>query len=315
MLKGAYIDELQLGDEFDGYFILKAAQSRTSSSGRPFLSATISDCSGEMDAKVWDYSGPVSAEDVGRVIAITGAVSEFKGSLQVTISRIRLADEHDRYSREKLVPVAPIDVDDAMDELREAIASLSDSDYRKICEAMLERHAVSLRELPAAKSIHHSFLSGLLMHTRNMVRLADYLSELYADTLDRSLLIAGTCLHDIAKNQEFVVSELGLVTAYSVKGKLLGHLVMGAQEVVEAAATLGVPEEKSVLLQHMILSHHGKPETGAAVVPMCAESELLSYIDMIDSRMEIYHEAMEGLQPGEFSNRIFALDKAVFRHS
>ncbi len=315
MLRGAYIDELQLGDEFEGYFVLKDAQSKMSSAGKPFLSATISDCSGDMDAKVWDYSGPVSTEDIGKVIAIMGTVTEFKGALQVTINRIRLADEHDNYNREKLVPSAPIDVDDAMNELKEAVASLSDPDYRRICETMLQRHEESLREIPAAKVIHHSFLHGLLMHTLNMVRLADYLSDLYADTLDRSLLIAGTCLHDIAKNQEFVVSELGLVTAYSVKGKLLGHLVMGAQEVAEVAAELGVPEEKSVLLQHMILSHHGKPETGAAVVPMCAESELLSYIDMIDSRMEIYHETMNGLQVGEFSSRIFALDKPVYRHS
>jgi len=99
-----------------------------------------------------------------------------------------------------------------------------------------------------------------------------------------------------------------------VKGQLLGHLVMGAQEVAQVAAELGISEDKSVLLQHMILSHHGDPEFGAAIKPICVESELLSHIDMIDSRMEIYRETFDELNVGEVSNRIFALDKRIYRH-
>lgn len=104
------------------------------------------------------------------------------------------------------------------------------------------------------------------------------------------------------------------MTDYSVKGQLLGHLVIGAQEVAKLAAEMGMSEDKSVLLQHMILSHHGEPEFGAAVKPICAESELLSQIDMIDSRMEIYRETLQDLRVGEVSNRIFALDKRVYKH-
>ena len=89
---------------------------------------------------------------------------------------------------------------------------------------------------------------------------------------------------------------------------------MGAEEVAEISKELNVDGEKAVLLQHMVLSHHGEPEFGAAVKPMCAESELLSYIDMIDSRMEIYRETLENMNSGEFSNRIFALEKRVYRH-
>ena len=111
-----------------------------------------------------------------------------------------------------------------------------------------------------------------------------------------------------------MTSPLVLVTEYSTKGQLLGHLVMGAQAVAAAAAELGVPEDKSILLQHMLLSHHGDPEFGAAVRPMCAESELLSMIDLIDSRMEIYKETMEETEIGSFSKRVFALDKKIFRH-
>jgi len=89
---------------------------------------------------------------------------------------------------------------------------------------------------------------------------------------------------------------------------------MGAQEVSEVAKVLGIPEEKSVLLQHLLLSHHGQPEFGAAVVPMCAEAELLNYIDNIDAKMEIYRENLEKTQPGTFSPRIFALEKRIYNH-
>jgi len=180
---------------------------------------------------------------------------------------------------------------------------------------MLKRKGEMLCTIPAAKSVHHSFVGGLLMHTLNMLRLADFLSNLYAETVDRSLLLAGTLLHDFSKAEEYNLSALGLVTDYSLKGQLLGHLVMGAREVADVAGELGVSEEKSILLQHMLLSHHGQPEFGAAVLPQCAESELLYLIDSVDSRMEIYQEAMDETPVGTFSKKIFALDKRIYHHS
>ena len=155
--------------------------------------------------------------------------------------------------------------------------------------------------MPAAKSVHHGFVGGLLMHTSYMLEMAEFLARLYAAVIDRSLLLAGTLLHDIAKLEEFAVTQLGIVTEYTTKGQLLGHLVLGAQEVSEVCRELNVPEEKSVLLQHLLLSHHGQPEFGAAVVPMCAEAELLSYIDNIDAKMETFMEALDSsLNPAEW---------------
>ena len=151
------------------------------------------------------------------------------------------------------MPTAPIDPVERMEEIRRLVQSMEDGDYRRICEVMLERHGEVFQSIPAAKTVHHSFVSGLLMHTSNMLRTADFLSGVYAEIIDRSLLLAGTLLHDFAKREEFLFSELGLATNYSVKGQLLGHLVMGAQEVSEIASELGVPEEKTILLQHMLL--------------------------------------------------------------
>ncbi len=308
------ITNMEFGQEVEGFYMLKNAFSKTTAAGKPFLSADISDKTGTIEVKVWDYSGPISGADVGRIVKIRGDVSEFKGNLQITVSRIRLADSNDRYEISDLVPVAPIDTGETLMGINVLVDSMEDEDYRNICKAMLERHLESFKRIPAAKSMHHSFLSGLLMHTSNMLKAANFFAGLYAQIIDRSLLIAGTLLHDFAKEQEFTFSELGLVTDYSVKGQLVGHLVMGAQEVAEISKELGIPEEKSLLLQHMILSHHGEPEFGAAVKPLCAEAELLSYIDMIDSRMEIYGETLADVSVGEFSNRVFALEKKIFNH-
>ena len=306
------IAEMSNTDDIEGFYILKSAFLKTTAAGKPFLSGSLSDRSGSIDIKVWDYSGPITAGDEGKFVKIRGSVSEFRGSPQISVERIRLADDNDTYNLSALVPVAPIDVDATFAEVDTMIKSISDPDYRKICETMMARHEEAIKSIPAAKSVHHSFISGLLMHTATMMKTADFLAGLYGDIIDRSLLLAGTFLHDIAQEKEFTFSELGLVTEYSVKGQLLGHLVMGAQEVASVAAELGIPDDKSVLLQHMILSHHGEPEFGAAVKPICAESELLSQIDMIDSRMEIYRETLANLHPGEVSSRVFALDKRVY---
>ena len=311
------IAEMHTGDDVEGFYVLKDAFLKTTAAGKPFLSGVLADRSGTIDLKVWDYSGPIGArpEDIGRVVKIRGQVSEFKGAPQLTAGRIRMADGNDQYDLSTLVPTAPIDTDARVAEIERMIDSMEDTDYQSVARAMLARHLDAFRSIPAAKSVHHSFLSGLLMHTSNMLRLADFLSGLYDEIIDRSLLLTGTLLHDMAKAQEFVFSQLGLATDYSIKGQLLGHLVMGAQDAAETAARLGVPEEKSVLLQHLILSHHGEPEFGAAVRPLCAEAELLSLIDAVDSRMEIYRETYDTMEPDTFSPRIFALEKKVFRHA
>ena len=265
--------------------------------------------------KVWDYSGPISHEDEGKIVCIQGRVSEFKGALQVTADRIRLAQDNDRYDLSLLVPTAPLDLQETLEELDAMLSSMEDEGYREVCREMLRRHQRAFTTIPAAKSVHHGFVHGLLMHTVNMMKTAVFLAAQYGEFLDRDLLLAGTFLHDFAKIREFQVSQTGLVTDYTTQGQLLGHLVMGAQEVGGICAACGVPEARSTLLQHMILSHHGQPEFGAAVLPQCAEAELLCYIDMIDSRMEIYREVLDKTEVGQFSDRVFALDnKRLYRH-
>ncbi len=308
------ICDMAVGQTIEGFYVLSEAAAKTTAGGKPYLSAALCDRTGRIAAMAWDYAGPVSAADVGKAVKVRGEVSEYRGAPQLRITKLRLAGGGDRYDAAALVPSAPIDADAAMREVRALLAGMEDADYRRVAETLLERSADAFRRIPAAKSMHHAFLHGLLMHTANMLRIADFLSGLYGDVVDRSLLLAGTLLHDFQKREEFAFSELGLVTEYTLRGQLVGHLVMGAQEVAAACAELGVPEEKSALLQHLILSHHGTPEWGAAVLPTCAEAELLSCVDLIDSRMEIYRESFASTPPGAFSERIPALDgKRVYR--
>ncbi len=295
------VNAMSINDEVEGFYILKSANPKVTANGKPFLTGALSDRTGVIEMKVWDYTGPLTAADEGKVVKVRGTVGEFRGTPQFTASRIRLAAADDPVDPASLVPTAPIDREQAMAALEKWVTSIEDGDYRAVAQAMLKRHRQALESIPAAKSVHHAFLGGLLMHTGNMMRIADFLAGMYADTVDRSLLLTGALLHDMAKEQEFAFSQLGLATDHSVKGQLLGHLVMGAQE-------------KSVLLQHLILSHHGEPEFGAAVRPLCAEAELLSLIDAVDSRMEIYRETYDTMEAETFSPRIFALEKKVFKH-
>lgn len=310
------ITELHPGDSVLGFFLLSGASKKITTTGKPFLTMVLSDRSGSIEAKVWDYSGPIGSEDAGKIIKISGTVSEYRGAPQITVDRLRMATAEDTYDLSALVPTAPIDLPAAYADVERLLQGITDPDYRALSLEMLRRKGELFRKIPAGKAMHHAFVGGLLMHTHNMMRIAAFLGGLYADTVDRSLLLAGTFMHDLSKSAEFDISDVGLVTEYTVPGKLVGHLVMGAMEIRDLCREMAIPEEKSMLLQHMVLSHHGEPDFGAAVRCQCAEAELLSYIDMLDSRMEIYAEAFQKTEVGQFSEKVFALDgKKLYRHA
>ncbi len=312
------LNEVKASDLIDGYYILERAAIKINVKGEPFLAAEISDRTKTLPLKVWAYFEPtVDSRDNGSVVYVQGMASEYNGSIQVIGYEITKAGDSDNYDREELVPVAPIDRAAAFRRVTNAVASIRDRDYREVCRTILEKHRETFLTIPAAKSMHHRFIGGLLMHTSCMLAAAEDLADLYPGTINRDLLVAGVLLHDIAKGREFELSGLSLVCGYTVAGNLLGHLVMGAQEVAEVCKDLHVPEEKSILLQHLLLSHHGEPAYGAAVLPKTAEAELLHMIDMMDARMEMYRTAMEEMEPGTMSDRpVFGLDnKRIYKQS
>jgi 3'-5' exoribonuclease len=134
--------------------------------------------------------------------------------------------------------------------------------------------------------------------------------------VDSELLISGAILHDIAKLTEFEVADTGLATGYSVEGNLLGHLTMGAMVIAKYAEKLNINPKTTMLLQHMVLSHHGEPDYGAAVRPGFIEAELLSELDLMDSRVYEMHEAVKNTASDDFTGRLWAMDnRKLFNHN
>lgn len=309
------IQDLRPNEIFKGFTLLKTVQKCTAANNKPYLKCRLADATGELDGKAWDYNGPISSDDAGKVAYVECRTEEYNGTVQANIQVIRLAGSTDDVDLTRLVPKAPLDPIAGMESIRKAINSIADPDYRSVCEAILKRHEEEFQSAPAALLMHHAFLHGLQMHTANMLRLAKICSRIYPDVLDADLLLAGTLLHDIGKLREFLISENGLVSDYSKDGQLLGHLVLGVMEIEEISKELDIPHEKALLLEHLIASHHGKPEFGAAVMPKCPEAELLPYLDMIDSRLEMYREEFKDIEPGVFSaHKVFGLDnKKILR--
>ena len=309
------IGDMAPGDDVEGFFLLEAASVRTSSNGSQYLTGWLSDRSGQIGMKIWDYNAALH-EHIGSVIRLRGSVSEYNGALQLVVDRIRLAQPGDSYELSELVRSAPIDIPSVLDDTRRLLESAEDEIYRRIGLSALERLGDSLGTLPAAKTMHHAFLGGLLMHTHNIMRLAVSVSEIYGDMIDRDLLLVGAFCHDMGKRKEFIVSEFGLVNGYSVRGDLLGHLVMGSQEIAEIAASLGIePDDEHVmLLQHLLLSHHGEPEKGAAVRPRLLEAEILSRLDMLDARIEACLEELNETRPGGMTQTVRALGYSIYCH-
>lgn len=307
------IKNIKVGNNIEGFYLLDTMTVKSISGGRStIMLATLRDETGSIGAKIWNYDGPVTSNDAGNVVYVEGVVGEYNGALQATLSEFRIASKEEFSGVKGLVPSAPDDATDLWKVIYNAKDSIQDPDYKKVCCKLLSLE--EFREIPAGKSVHHAFLHGLLMHTATMAKAAMALADIYGGFINRDLLIAGVLLHDIGKIKEFDLSPLGLVSQYSTEGQLMGHLVIGAQMVADAAKEIEMPADKALLLQHLILSHHGEPEYGAAVRPTCAEAFLLHNIDVMDARMETYREQLGQMQVGEMSNVIPALDARVYRH-
>lgn len=314
------IADFKTGDNIQGFYIINNISVKKSKNGSDYLSASLSDQSGAIELKAWDYDGTLGPDANGSIVKVRGSIGEYKEKPQLLAAKfggtnLRPLREDDDISGLELVPTAPIDIKERCEFILNTVKNMSDPDYKRICEEMLNRHLKEFISIPAGQFVHHSFIGGLLMHSSNMLKIAQFLSKLYSDFIDKDLLLAATLLHDFSKIREFELSGAGLVSSYTAEGMLLGHLYMGAHEVAVISGELGIDREKSMLLEHLILSHHGEPEHGAAVRPQTAEAELLSMIDLIDSRMEICRVALEGTASGNFSDKIFGLDyRKIYRH-
>ena len=182
--------------------------------------------------------------------------------------------------------------------------------FRRIVHNILGKYQEAFFEYPAAKRHHHAFVGGLSYHTLSMLRLAKSIAGQYPQ-INRSLLFAGVIIHDIGKTME-LSGAIG--TEYTLKGNLLGHIVIMDEEITKACEELGIDEnqEEVLLLKHLVLAHHGKLEYGSPVRPQLLEAEVLHHIDLLDATITMMSNALDKTEPGAFSERVFGLDNRSF---
>lgn len=299
----------------EGFCIIKSIDKKTSSKGDAYLDMTLSDNEGEINAKLWRYSPELHGEyTANELVKVRGLISQYNGTDQLKIERIRLTTAADNVNAADYVKTADYSGEQMFEELLGLAKGFNDEELKKLVCAVLEDNRLCMLYWPAAFKLHHAVRGGLLLHTLSIVRLAEGVCGIYP-FVDRELLISGAILHDIAKLNEFSVAETGIATGYSCEGNLLGHLAMGAMEIERYAEKLGISRDTAMLLEHMVLSHHGEPEFGAAVRPMFIEAELLSELDLMDSRVYEMREAAENAGEDGFSPRIWAMDnRRLYNH-
>lgn len=300
---------------YEGFALITKSEKKVTAKGKDYLDLTLSDKDGEISAKYWDYNESVQGQfPAETLVKVRGTISQYNGADQFRVERIRKATDTDDVNMADFVRSASYSGEYMYAQLSECVNGFADADFKKLVSYMLEQNKEKLLYWPAAYRLHHALRGGLLMHTLSIVRLCEGVCKVYP-FVNRDLLLSGAILHDIAKLSEFVVGDTGIASGYSVEGNLIGHLVMGARMVDEAAKALAIPAEKSMLLQHMVLSHHGEPDFGAAVRPLFLEAELLSELDLMDARVYQIHDATAPLQKGAFTNRMWALeDRKMYNH-
>lgn len=302
------IRQFEKGERIEGFYLIKSLNLKTSSNNSKYFDLIIADASGEIDSKIWSIEDhQVDLYKQGDVVKIRGDVTQWMDKLQLKIIKHRGVEEGDDVDYELLVSSAPRKLPEMMKELEENLNSIRKSELRKMCLAALEKHREKLLYYPAAMRHHHSVRGGLLYHLLRMMETAKALCKIYG--ADEDLLLTGIFFHDLQKLEEMLSNEMGIVEGYSKEGILLGHLVQGVREVRELGREIGASEEAMLLIEHMILSHHYKPEYGSPKRPMFLEAELLHHIDMIDARVYDFQKAAREVQPGEFSEPVFSLDK------
>lgn len=296
------------GDRLTSQLLIVSALKGVTNNGLTYYTLDLRDQSGQINAKKWE----VTSEDEemfvpGNVIEATFEVIFYKNSLQLKIFTAKKLNE-DEIDITLFAKQSPVPREELIDRLHKHIDSIKDEDCKKILIHILKKYKDKFLIYPGAVSIHHEYSSGLLHHTVSMADHALYLADYY-EGVNKDLLITGTILHDVGKTIEY---EGKVVYKYSLKGKLIGHISLMSAEISKAAEELKIESETALLLQHMVLAHHGQLEYGSPVMPLTKEAMLLYLIDNLDSKMVILSKALEATKEGEFSNKIFALDNRMF---
>lgn len=301
------ISEFKEGEHISGQFLISNCSRGVNNYGAAYLNLELRDATGSINAKKWEVAqGDEELVQIGNVIYVEAESLKYKESLQLKVLAIK-AVPLEEINVEKFLKQPPLPKEVLVEKFNNYVASVTDPDCKKLLEYFVNKNKDKLYEYPAAVSIHHEYICGLLMHSTSMADSLEHLSKLY--NCNRDLVITGALLHDMGKLIEL---EGPIVFHYSTEGKLIGHISIMAAEIKKAGETLGITSEVPMLLQHMILSHHGQLEFGSPIMPLTKEALLLSLVDNLDSKMVVVNKALETTKEGEFSQKVFSLDNRSF---
>ena len=297
------------GEKIQTSLLITQMNRGITNSGAPYLSFVLQDQSGSIDAKLWDAKDELlSGVEAGKVVLVSAEVLKYRNALQLRIYNLTKLEDN-QFDPSDYVMATDLSLEFMQKRIHETLLSMQDVVYRDVCTSIIEDLHEKLYSYPAAAKNHHDFVGGLATHMISMLDLGEAFCTLYP-MLNRDLLLAGILLHDLGK-----IDELSgpILTEYTVEGKLVGHISIMQSKVAEKAKALGYQDSEQVtLMRHMILSHHGEYEFGSPVLPMIMEAEMLTFIDNVDARMNMFAKALESVKPGEWTPRIFPLENRSF---
>ncbi|MBZ2062543.1 3'-5' exoribonuclease YhaM family protein [Streptococcus sanguinis] len=305
------INQMKKDELFEGFYLIKSAEVRQTRAGKNYLAFTFQDDTGVIEGKLWDAQ-PHNVEEftAGKVVHMQGRREVYNNTPQVNQLTLRLPKAGEPNDPADFKEKPPVDQKEIRDYLSQMIFKIENSVWQRVVRSLYSKYDKEFYSYPAAKTNHHAFESGLAFHTATMVKLADAIGDIYPQ-LNKSLLFAGILLHDLAKVIELSGPEN---TEYTVRGNLIGHIALIDEELTKTLMELKIDDSKEevIVLRHVLLSHHGLLEYGSPVRPKIMEAEILHMIDNLDAEMMMMTAALGLVDPGEMSNKIFALEGRSF---
>jgi len=291
--KGCFVADIKNGDQVEGLFLVRDMVQSETKAGKPFLTLTLMDRTGQVVGRVWDNALNLAHECAsGNIIHLKAQAQSYKDLLQLKVIAVQ-AQERGGVDWSMFMPSTPYNISEMAAEMREHLRSVSQKNIRALLLSFVndQNFMKEFCQAPAAKNMHHAYIGGLLEHTLGVVRLAVMCAEAY-EQLDRSLLVCGAFLHDIGKIKEFSYETPPF--DYSSQGRLLGHMVLAVEMIQGRLDKMAdFPEELASLVKHLVLSHHGKYEFGSPALPMIRESFVLNFIDDLDAKMNYMDRVSE----------------------
>ncbi|MCL2000751.1 MAG: HD domain-containing protein [Planctomycetes bacterium] len=312
-LSSPFLSDLRDGDEFEGFYVVRESSFQIAVNGKNYIRMTLGDSSGSLVANLWDANREIfQLCPSDSAIKILGLAESYRGKTQVKIIRFRSAHESE-IEPDRFIPKSSRNAEVMRDETLAFLDSLTDVDYKAMGEAFFRDSELMNRFIrsPAARDVHHAWLGGLAEHTLAVTRLAASFAE--TARVNRDLLVLGALLHDIGKTEELSAK---LAIGYTDRGKLVGHLCIGVEMLTERAAGIpGFPSSKLRLLQHLILSHHGRLEFGSPVLPKIPEAFALHHLDNLDAKVETANRLIDEMPNPEkrWTDYNRALETALYR--